>query len=64
MICLQATKVAYCDRVGSVYIASIGNVCNEVAPLSQCLEVAACAIAILTHLQHDKTYLDCSVHQR
>ena len=42
------------DSVGGIDVACIGNVCDEVTPLSQGLEVAAGAVAVLTHLQEQK----------
>ena len=41
---------AYRDRIGSVDIASIGNVCDEVTLLSQRLKAATGGIPILAHL--------------
>lgn len=43
---------AYRDRVGSVDVASIGNICDEVTLLSQRLKAATGCIPILAHLSH------------
>ena len=40
----------YRNGVGSVDIAYIGNVCDEVTPLSQGLKAATCCITVLAHL--------------
>ena len=51
MCTAHARKRAYRDGVGGADIASVGNVCDEVTPLSQRLKGTTCSIAILTHLQ-------------
>ena len=43
---------AHCDRIGSIDVANIGNVCDEVTLLSQRLKAATGRIPILAHLPH------------
>lgn len=42
---------AYRDGIAGADVASIGNVCDEVTPLSQRLEGSTCPVAVLTNLR-------------
>ena len=59
---LCRAHTAHRDGVCGIDIASVGYVCDKIPMLSQGLEVPACAVPILTHLQQHSNHC-CQVNE-